>query len=371
MLLEIITQSLLFLLVSTALGFLLVKPLLKFLKRFKITRRGEHDDYLQKSKRTDKVGTPIMGGIIIIAVVAIVTIIFNWDRRFTWVPVGVMLLAALLGGVDDLLNIFGSYRRIRPIMLIKKLARVHKHWYMRVWYKIQLPIASLKKFFAILGSKPGKGVQVHEKLFLQLVAGAITAYWLFFKLGPQWKFIWVPFNGELDIGWLLIPLVIIIVMATANAVNVADGLDGLAGGALITAFGGLLVISWLEGNIFFSILNATVIGALLPYTYYNIKPAKFQMGDIGSLGLGALLAVMVVAQNRMLILPFLGLIFFLELASVIIQMFSRHVLGKKVFIMAPWHHHLEMKGWSEEKIVQRFWVINLISVFFGLWLSMH
>jgi phospho-N-acetylmuramoyl-pentapeptide-transferase len=312
-----------------------------------------------------------MGGILIIVVVAVITIIFNWDRRFTWVPVGVMVLAAFLGGLDDILNIYGKYRRIRPIELIKKLAGVHKHWYMRQWYRLQLPFARIKKFFNTLGSRPGRGVQVHEKLILQLAAGAITAWWLYFKLGPQWKLIWVPFDGELSIGWLLIPLIILIVMATANAVNVADGLDGLTGGALITAFGGLLVISWLEGNIFFAILNATVIGALLPYTYFNIRPAKFQMGDVGSLGLGALLAVMVVAQNRMLILPFLGFIFFVELASVIIQMFSRHVLGKKIFIMAPWHHHLEFKGWSEEKIVQRFWILNAIAVFIGLWLSMH
>ena len=371
MLLEIITQSLLFLLLSAALGFLLVKPLLVFLKKFNITRRGEYDDTMVIEGRTGKIGTPVMGGILIILVVAVITFIFNWDRRFTWVPVGVMLLAAGLGGLDDILNIFGSYRRIRPIELIRKLSRVHKHWYMRWWYRIQLPFANIKRFFTIFGSRPGKGIQVHEKLFLQFIAGLITAYWLFFKLGPQWKVVWVPFGNELDIGWLLVPLVILIVMATANAVNVADGLDGLTGGALITAFGGLLVISWLEGNIFFAILNATVIGALLPYTYFNIKPASFQMSDVGSLGLGALLAVMTVAQNRLLILPFLGFIFFVELASVIIQMFSRYALGKKIFLMSPWHHHLELKGWSEEKIVQRFWILNAIAVFFGLWLSMH
>lgn len=371
MLLEIIAQSLLFLLLSAAVGFLLVNPLLVFLKRFNLTRRGEYDDTMMIEGRTGKIGTPVMGGLLVIAVVAVITLVFNWDRRFTWVPIGVMLLAAALGGVDDVLNVFGTYRRIRPIALIRKLSRVHKQWYMRVWYKIQLPFANFKNFFHILGSRPGKGVQVHEKLFLQFIAGLITAYWLFFKLGPQWKVMWVPFGSELDIGWLLIPLVILIVMATANAVNVADGLDGLTGGALMTAFGGLLIVSWFQDNIFFAILNASVIGALLPYTYFNIKPARFQMGDIGTLGLGALLAVMTVAQNRLLILPFLGFIFFVELASVIIQMFSRHVLGKKVFLMSPFHHHLELKGWSEEKIVQRFWILNAIAVFFGLWLSMH
>jgi phospho-N-acetylmuramoyl-pentapeptide-transferase len=368
---EIITQSLLFLLISAALGFLLVKPLILLLRKFDITRRSEFDDALKINQKQEKVGTPIMGGLLVIVVVALITIVFNWDRRFTWVPIGVMVLSAALGGLDDVLNIYGRFRRIRPITLIKRLSKIHKHSYMRLWYKTQLPLSKVKFFFNTIGSRPGRGIQVHEKLLTQLVAGAITAWWLFFKLGPQWQSVWVPFDGEPNIGWLLVPLVILIVMVTANAVNVADGLDGLAGGALITAFGGLLVIAWLEGNIFFAILNATVIGALLPYTYFNIKPAKFQMGDVGSLGLGALLAVMTVAQNRILILPFLGFIFFVELGSVIVQLFSRHVLGKKAFKMAPLHHHLELKGWSEERIVQRFWLLNSIAVLAGLWLSMH
>ncbi len=160
-------------------------------------------------------------------------------------------------------------------------------------------------------------------------------------------------------------------MATANAVNVADGLDGLAGGTLMTAFGGLAIIAWLEGNTYFAVLNATVVGALLPYTYFNVKPARFQMGDVGSLGLGALLAVMTVAQNRILILPFLGFVFFLELGSVVVQVFSKHILGRRLLKFAPLHHHFEALGWSEEKIVERFWIINALAVALGLWLSLY
>lgn len=371
MLNEIISQSLLYLIVSGVLGFLLANPLIALLKKYEIVRKSDYDDTFAIQARNGKIGTPMMGGLLVIAVVALVTIVFNWDRSFTWVPIGVMLFASFLGGIDDLMNIFGSYRRIRPFKLIVTLARVHKHWYMRIWYRIQIPLAKLKYFFMSLGSRPGKGIQVHEKLFFQLVAGAVTAWWLFFKLGPQWKLMWVPIIGEYDIGWLLVPLVILIVMATVNAVNVADGLDGLAGGTLITAFGGLMVIAWIEGNVFFAILNATVVGALLPYTYFNVRPARFQMGDVGSLGLGALLAVMTVAQNKIVLLPLLGLIFFVELGSVIIQTFSRHILGRRVFKMSPLHHHLEISGWNEEKIVQRFWIINALAVFVAIWLSVH
>ena len=368
---EIISQSLLFLIISAVLGFVLAPALISLLKQYGITRKGEYDDSLSIKDRAHKIGTPVMGGLLVVIVVTVMTILFNWDRRFTWVPIGVMMFSALLGGLDDLLNIFGSYRRIRPFAMVKKLARVHKHWYMRIWYRIQIPLNTIKGFFRALGSRPGKGVQVHEKLFFQLIAGAVTAWWLFFKLGPEWELIAVPFNGEVSIGWLLIPLVILIVMATANAVNFADGLDGLAGGSLIIAFGGLMIVAWLQGNIFFAVLNGTVVGALLPYTYFNVRPAKFEMGDVGSLGLGALLAVVAVAQNEIMILPFIGFIFFLELASVLIQAFSRYVLGKRVFKMAPLHHHFEFKGWSEEKIVQRFWIIHSLAVIVGIWLSVH
>jgi phospho-N-acetylmuramoyl-pentapeptide-transferase len=370
-LLEIINQSLFFLIISALLGFILTPVLINLLQRWRIVRTPDQDVMQTISARQSKLGTPVMGGLLVVIVVALVTILFNWDRRFTWVPIGVMAISAFLGGLDDLLNIFGRYRRIRTVARIKKLMRVHRYWSKRIWFALSLPMAHLRRFFYTLGSVPGKGVQVHEKLFFQLIAGAVAAWWLYFKLGPQWQLVWVPFNGELSIGWLLIPIVILIVVATANAVNVADGLDGLAGGSLITGFAGLMIIAWLEGNIFFAILNSTVMGALLAYTYFNVKPARFQMGDVGSLGLGALLAVMTIAQNRILILPLLGFIFFVELASVVIQVFGKHVLGRRIFKLAPLHHHFELLGWSEEKIVERFWIVNGLAVLIGVWLSLH
>ncbi len=368
---EIISQSLLFLVISAVLGFVLANPLIATLKALGITRRGEYDDTTVIEGRVGKIGTPVMGGALVILVVAVITMLFNWDRRFTWVPIGVLLLSATLGGVDDLLNIFGQLRRIRTVKQIKRLSQVHKYWYMRLWFKFQIPWIRMKRFFLFIGSRPGKGVQVHEKLFFQFVAGVITAWWLFVKLGPEWERFWIPFVGELAIGWLLVPLIILVVMATANAVNLADGLDGLAGGTLITSFGGLMIVSWLQGNIFFAILNATVIGALLAYTYFNVKPALFEMGDIGSLGLGALMAVMLIAQNRIFLLPFFGFIFFVELGSVVLQLIWRYFFGKRLFKMSPLHHHLEINGWIEERIVQRFWILNAIAVFIGIWLSVH
>lgn len=367
----IVSQSFLFIIFSCLLSFLLAPYFIRILQRFRITRRTEFDSSLGIVHRQSKAGTPIMGGLLVVLVIAIITFLLNWVQRLTYVPIGVLLISAFLGGADDLLNIFGKKRRVRSMRQTIRLIAVHRNWWMRAWHAVILPWTAFKRFFYVLGSEPGRGIQPHEKIIFQFLAGAVTAWWIFFKLGPEWRSIWVPFNGEVNLGIWIIPLIIFIVMFTANAVNVADGLDGLSGGTLISAFSALLLLSWIQGIREFAFLNATVIGALLAYTFFNIRPAKFQMGDVGSLGLGALLAVMVIAQDRILILPLLGFIFFIELLSVIVQAFSRRLFGRRLWKMSPIHHHFEILGWSEEKIVMRFWLINMIAVFVGLWVAMY
>ncbi len=368
---EVVTTSFLFLIFSCAASFVFAPWFIRALKSLRITRRTEYDSSMGIVHRQAKAGTPTMGGALVVAVIIGITILFNWVQRFTYVPIGVLGISALLGGADDLLNIFGKRRRVRSVAQTLRLMRVHRHARMRLWYMFTLPWTAFKRFFYVLGSEPGKGIQPHEKIIFQFIAGAVTAWWIYFKLGPEWRTIWVPFNGELHLGAWILPLIVFIVMFTANAVNVADGLDGLSGGTLITAFSALLLLSWIQGIPEFAFLNATVIGALLAYTYFNVRPAQFQMGDIGSLGLGALLAVMVIAQNRILILPLLGFVFFIELASVIVQAFARRILGRRVFKMSPLHHHFEILGWPEEKIVMRFWIINVIAVFVGVWMALY
>lgn len=357
--------------ISACLGAFLWAPILtKILYKYKITRRGNFDFTLRGERRT-KVGTPIMGGLLVIITVVIITVLFNWDRRYTYVPIGVMTIAALLGAADDLLNIFGTERRIRSLHQTITLIKVHKNWYMRLWLIITFPWKLFQRITGMFGSHPGKGIQVHEKLLLQFLAGAVAAWWVYVKLGASWHSLWMPFYGQVQIGWWIIPVIIFFVMFTANAVNFADGLDGLAGGALIITFAALTVISWIEGRVAFAPLNATVTGALIAYTYFNIKPARFQMGDVGSLGLGALLAINAIAINRTLLLPFLGFIFYLEIITVIIQVLGRRLLGRRIFKMAPLHHHLELRGWSEEKIVMRFWIVHAFVVMVGIWVAFY
>ncbi|HQF57311.1 MAG TPA: phospho-N-acetylmuramoyl-pentapeptide-transferase [Candidatus Magasanikbacteria bacterium] len=360
-----------FSLVSCVVAFLWAPFLTKILYKYKLTRRNEYDATLAMGARKNKTGIPVMGGLLIIITVAVITIIFNWERKFTWVPIGVMLLSALLGAIDDIMNIYGHKRRNRKISQVLKLIRVHADWKQRVWLVITLPWSIFKRASMWIGSHPGKGVFVHEKLILQFIAGAITAWWIYFKLGEHWQQINIPFDGLVDIGWWIIPLIIFFVMFTANAVNVADGMDGLAGGSLIITFSALTILSWITGYNEIMILNATTVGALITYTYFNIKPARFQMGDVGSLGLGSLLAINAIVINQMLLLPFIAFIFYAELLSVIIQIFGRHILGRRIFKMAPIHHHFELRGWTEEKTVMRFWIIHAAVVILGIWIALY
>ncbi len=356
---------------STAIAFCLAPILIKILYRYKLTRNAEFDVTLGINGRQSKAGVPIMGGLLVIIVVAALTMLFNWERKFTWVPIGVMLLSAALGGIDDIMHIYGHERRNRKLSQIFTLIKVHNSFWYRVWLILTLPWSLFKRMSLWLGSHPGKGVHVHEKLLLQFAAGAITAWWIYFKLGENWRHVFVPFDGFIDIGWWIIPIIILFVMFTANAVNVADGMDGLAGGSLLITFSTLTILSWINGYQEMAILNATTTGALLTYTYFNVKPARFQMGDVGSLGLGSLLAINAIIINKMLLLPLFGFIFYIELLTVIIQIAGRYLLGRRIFKMAPLHHHFELRGWSEEKTVMRFWIIHAAAVLLGLWIALY
>jgi len=369
--LNLIREAILFSLVSSLIAFLWAPLLTKLLYKYKIVRNPQYDATLAMGARQSKAGVPIMGGLLVIVTVAVITMLFNWERKFTWVPIGVMLLSALLGGVDDILNIYGEKRRNRKLSQILTLIRVHKDIFHRIWLILTLPWALFKRSSMWLGSHPGKGLHVHERIVMQLAAGGLTAWWVYFKLGENWREIHIPFDGFINLGIWIIPLIMIFVFLTANAVNIADGMDGLAGGSLATTFAALTILSWMEGYHEITLLNATVLGALITYTYFNIKPARFQMGDVGSLGLGALLAINTIVINKMLLLPLLGFIFYVELGSVIIQVLGRHVLGRRIFKMAPLHHHFEMRGWSEEKTVMRFWMIHAAFVMLGLWIALY
>lgn len=363
-------KTLVFLLGSCALAFAWAPLLTHFLYRFNVVK-GVKVELSNVGEHSTKGATPVMGGLLVIITVSVITFLFNWTQSFTYFPIGVMLFGALLGGLDDLLNVYGSKRRIRSLRHTLTLIRVHQNFSARIWLIITLPWAVFKRFALFFGSHTGRGVYVHEKLLLQFIAGAMAAWWIYFKLGVAWHYISIPFLGNIELGWLIIPFIILVVMFTANAVNIADGMDGLAGGMLITTFGALTFLSSISGFQELALLNATTVGALIAYTYFNIKPARFIMGDVGSLGLGTLLAINALAIGENFTLIFLGFMFYVEAVTVIIQITGKHILKRRIFLMAPIHHHFELSGWSEEKTIMRFWLIHLIFVILGVWITLQ
>ena len=360
-----------YMLIAAILSLLLSFPIINLLYKFKIVRQIDKDFTAIIEKRRLKRGTPLMGGLIVVLTVLVMNLIFNFNGT-TKVPLLVFSISAVLGAFDDVLNIYGRERPVRSINRTLKLAKVHKSFFMRLFYIITLPWAAFKWIFYLLGSNPGKGIQSHEKVIIQTVAGALVAWWIYFASGwPNPSEIWVPWIGSIDLGIWIIPIIIFSVVGMANAVNITDGMDGLAAGLLFVAFLGFAFVAYFVGDEPIAILSATVLGSLIVYLYFNIPPARFQMGDIGSLALGTLLATVAFALNKAVLLPIFGFFFVAEVISVIVQGISRRLLGRRILKMAPIHHHLEVLGWSEPKVVMRFWVLSPLFVLFGIWLTQY
>jgi phospho-N-acetylmuramoyl-pentapeptide-transferase len=278
---------------------------------------------LHKEKLSRNV--PTMAGLITVIAIAIVTLAFNLNREQTWLPLAALIGGGMVGLIDDIINIRGNGTGVSGLR------------------------SSIK--------------------FLMITAVATAGAWFFYtKLG--YTDVHIPFFGALELGWLIIPLFVIAVVSTSNAVNISDGLDGLAGGLLAAAFGVFAVIALLQGNFGIAGFCFTVLGALLSYIWFNIFPARFFMGDVGSFALGTALGVVAMLTDTLFLLPIIGLVFVAEAGSSLIQILSKKLFHKKIFLSAPVHHHLEAKGWPETKVTMRFWVIGQVAGFVGLLLAL-
>jgi len=221
----------------------------------------------------------------------------------------------------------------------------------------------------------GKGITARLKFFLQVGSGFVVMFLWYFLTSPNTK-LCVPFFKWVmpELGLFIIPWGVFLLVATSNAANLTDGLDGLAAGPLMSNFATFSVIAYLAGHKFLahylhipftmsseiSIIGSTLVGAMLGFLWYNTYPAQIFMGDVGSLALGAGLAFMAIVSRHELLLPIAGGIFVLETLSVIIQVVTFKLCGKRMFKMAPIHHHFELLGWKEAKITVRFWIISII-----------
>jgi len=330
-------------LVLTTAAFILAVALTPFwthvLYKYKLSKRIRNagDTPIFSMMHAKKAGTPTMGGVLIWVVVLILAIgllyaaqLFPdfWLGKFsfltrsqTLLPLGVLIASALVGLLDDYLNVRG------------------------------------------LGPKGG-GLSMRYRLLIYTLIALVGALWFVLKL--DWDLLHVPFVGDFNIGWWYFPFFVFVVVATAFSVNETDGLDGLAGGTLLTSFGAFAIISFAQGKYDLAVFCGVIIGALLAFLWFNINPARFIMGDTGAMSLGVTLALVALLTNSALFLPIIGLVFVIETLSVMLQLFWRKFFQHKLFLSSPIHHHLEANGWSEPKIVMRFWVISIVTAALGV-----
>lgn len=303
------------------ISYLLYK--FKFWKQIRQdTATGEKSTIVAKL-HAKKRNTPTMAGILIWGSVLIITLIFNFTRSQTYLPLAVLAGVGFLGAIDDWANIHG-------------MGRI-------------------------------KGIRARDKLIWLTVIAAIAALWFYFKL--DYNSLHIPRYGDVILGAWYIPLFIFVVVAMANAVNITDGLDGLAAGLSTFTFLAYALICLVIGAFSLSYFNATIVGTLLAFLWFNIYPARFFMGDTGSLALGATIGVIAMLTNTVILLPIIALVFVVEIASSFIQIVSKKFFHRKVFLAAPLHHTFEAKGWPEVKVTMRFWVIGAVSAVLGLLLA--
>ena len=330
------------LLVLSSLSFVVAvawTPLLThFLYKHKLGKqiRDAKTAPIMSKLHAHKAGTPTMGGLLVwvtTAGIALATSFAAWlwdssltawnflSRAQTLLPLGTLVASALVGLVDDYWNV----KRIGP---------------------------------------RGGGLRMRHRLLMYAAIAAVGALWFYFKL--ERDTVHLPFVGTFGIGpWYMLFFVVVIV-ATAFSVNEADGLDGLAGGTLLAAFASYATIAFVEGRYDMAVFCGVISGALLAFLWFNIVPARFFMGDTGAMSLGVTLGIVAMLTNTAFLLPFIGFVFVIESLSVILQIASKKLRGKKLFLSTPFHHHLEASGWSEPKIVMRLWVISAMTATIGL-----
>ncbi|MBI5906552.1 phospho-N-acetylmuramoyl-pentapeptide-transferase, partial [Candidatus Saccharibacteria bacterium] len=212
------------------------------------------------------------------------------------------------------------------------------------------------------------GLRAPIKFGMITAVAFVAGLFFYYKLG--YNTVQLPYFGDVALSWAIIPLFVFVVVGTGNAVNITDGVDGLAGGLLVSAYGAFGVIAALQGNFGIATFCMTVVGALLAYLWFNIPPARFVMGDVGSFALGTSLGVVAMLTDTLLLLPLICVIFVAEAGSVIIQIFSKKVFHRRVFISSPLHHHLEATGWPKTKVTMRFWVIGQVVAALGVVLAL-
>ncbi|MCR4284367.1 MAG: hypothetical protein NUV64_03610 [Parcubacteria group bacterium] len=332
--------------VAFFIGILLAPLLTHYLYKYKMWKKkartnglgGGGTPIFNNIHKEKEVGTPRMGGILIwssallaIIIFRLLSVIFSnplalkldfLSRSQTWLPIFTLFAGSMVGLADDLLVIYGKGKYIAG------------------------------------------GLKLSERIIMVLAIGAIGAWWFFIKLGIS--SILVPFYGEVSLGLLFIPLFMIMMLALFSG-GVIDGIDGLSGGifaAIFSAYGG---IAFFQNQIDLAAFCAVVAGGILAFLWFNIPPARFYMTETGILGLTTAITVVAFLTKAVVVLPIIAFPLFVASGSVIIQVTSKKFRnGKKVFLVAPIHHHFEALGWPSYKVTMRFWIISIIFAIIGM-----
>ncbi len=306
-------------------------PLLRILRHFKI---GKIIRVEEPGRHFTKMGTPTMGGVMIILPVAMLTILLNAASligmkvlgRSVLVPLAAMFVYAALGALDD-------------------------------WEGIR-------------GRRKGSGLRIRTKFLAQIVLALGVAFALKYILDVPDLFL-PGHQGEIELGVWYVPIAAFVIVSMTNAINFTDGLDGLAGlisATIFAAYGGIAIM---QGQVFIARFCFTMVGALFGFLWFNVHPAQLFMGDTGSLSLGASIAVIALMTGQWALLPIIAVIPFSEALSDVIQiLYFKATKGRRFFKMAPIHLHFELLGWSEMQIVQRFWLIGLLGAMLGVGLAL-
>jgi len=307
-------------------------PLLRVLRHLKI---GESIRVDGPQRHFSKLGTPTMGGVLFVLPILLITVLLNAASmigltvlgRSIFLPLGTMVCFGFLGSLDDWQKLRGKRREER-------------------------------------------GMRARTKFIIQIILGVIISIGLRYVLqAPQLYLPWL--NREFTLGFWYIPIATILIVGFSNAVNFTDGLDGLAGLISATCFATYGLIALMQGQLYLARFCFTVVGALFGFLWFNVHPAQLFMGDIGSLPLGATLAVVALMTGQWLLLPLIAVIPLSVMVSVILQVgYFKLTKGKRLFKMAPLQHHFELMGWSETQVVQRFWLIGLLAAILGAAIAM-
>ena len=341
----LIIKILFYFILSFTTALLMSPVLIHFLYKYKAWKKkprektfgGENTPIFTRLHGQKEISAPRMGGILIwgtVLVVVILTILvmqflppesankINFiSRAQTWLPLFVLISASLLGLTDDILVIQNK------------------------------------------GKYAGGGARFKIRLALIFLIALVGAWWFYYKLG--WSSIYIPFYTNLEINGLYIFLFILVVLATFSG-GVVDGLDGLSAGVLLPIFAAYGAIAYTKGMYDLTVFITIILGSLTTYLWFNIHPAKFYMGETGIMGLTVALAVIALLTNSVLFLPIIAFVLVIESLSVILQLLSKKIRGKKIFLVAPIHHHFEALGWPETQIVMRFWIVSAIMSGLGL-----